>query len=439
VSTAIAELDTEKTAITRELLAGAGLTGGGNFSADRTISLDIVGQTEETAPTAANHFVVTWDTGASAFRKVKLSNLPGGGSGTTFEIDVDGVGEETVSLLKLYAGANTSFATAPVSGGEKSITINSDFGYITTTGSANAYLAALPGTTSYTAGLKLRVKANFANTGAATLNIESVGAKSIKKKGASSLSDLAANDILSGGVYDMVYETACDCIQVLSGVAPATGGSSATRHNTEIVKDTFMANRNSNGAYGDLSWTGAGGTKLAYKVAGLPGVVRAQTATTINTVNYMVSTDNLNSTIGSFDITTPGTTRYYYRVNQTDADYVTRIGFACATATAAQPQAGAWFEKTGTDTNWQRVVRNASTETKADTGIPVDTNWNWFILRTTGTGVGFTIGTGGTESIITTNMPTAPCSYWVMITNTTAADKSYDIDYFESEFPVSRP
>lgn len=53
-------------------------------------------------------------------------------------------------------------------------------GYGTTSGSANAYALTLnPAPTSYTAGMGIVVKVNAANTGASTINVNELGAKSI--------------------------------------------------------------------------------------------------------------------------------------------------------------------------------------------------------------------------------------------------------------------
>lgn len=59
----------------RLVATGAGLTGGGNLSADRTITLDIPGMTEKLTPSLHEDFFATQDTGASLPKKVKMVNL----------------------------------------------------------------------------------------------------------------------------------------------------------------------------------------------------------------------------------------------------------------------------------------------------------------------------------------------------------------------------
>jgi len=57
----------------------SGVSGGGDITASRTLSLDINGLTEDTAPDGAADYVATYDASAGAHKKVLLNNLPGGG------------------------------------------------------------------------------------------------------------------------------------------------------------------------------------------------------------------------------------------------------------------------------------------------------------------------------------------------------------------------
>jgi hypothetical protein len=88
----------------------------------------------------------------------------------------------------------------------------------TTGGSANAQtytsdsVAAISG--AYAAGMAFVFKAGYTNSGACTLNVDGVGAKSIKKGGAQAA--LAANDIVANGVYFVAYEASGDCFILLN-------------------------------------------------------------------------------------------------------------------------------------------------------------------------------------------------------------------------------
>lgn len=76
--------------------------------------------------------------------------------------------------------------------------------YGAATGAANAYEVALtPAPAAYQAGMMLTFKANVANTGAATLNINGLGAKTIKKL---VTTDVAANDITLGQMVIVMYD-----------------------------------------------------------------------------------------------------------------------------------------------------------------------------------------------------------------------------------------
>lgn len=87
-------------------------------------------------------------------------------------------------------------------------------GSLTTTGSANAYvLAANQVLTSYYTGLRLTAKANFTSTGAATLNVDALGARSIAGS--------AAGTIVSGVIYDFVFDGTN--FQILSGASVPAG------------------------------------------------------------------------------------------------------------------------------------------------------------------------------------------------------------------------
>lgn len=72
------------------------------------------------------------------------------------------------------------------------------------TGSANAYVLAINAQiAAYATNQKFKFIANFANTGAATVNVNTLGAKTIKKNHDV---DLEANDIENGSVVEVVYD-----------------------------------------------------------------------------------------------------------------------------------------------------------------------------------------------------------------------------------------
>jgi hypothetical protein len=76
-----------------------------------------------------------------------------------------------------------------------------------------------------------RFKANTANTGAASLNVNSLGAKTIKKVQGGITTDLDTNDIRSGQFVDCVYDGTNMQMQSTLGNTP--GGSGTTINSTD--------------------------------------------------------------------------------------------------------------------------------------------------------------------------------------------------------------
>jgi hypothetical protein len=75
--------------------------------------------------------------------------------------------------------------------------------YTNTGGSANAYTASFnPALTAYTEGVAIAVKINAANTGASTININGLGAKSIRDPRGNTLT---AGKFTAGSIYTLRY------------------------------------------------------------------------------------------------------------------------------------------------------------------------------------------------------------------------------------------
>lgn len=76
--------------------------------------------------------------------------------------------------------------------------------FYTTAGTATAYtVTASPAPTAYVTGMSYRVKIHDANTGAATVNINSLGARTIKTAAGAAL---AAGDLALGVIVDLTYD-----------------------------------------------------------------------------------------------------------------------------------------------------------------------------------------------------------------------------------------
>jgi hypothetical protein len=91
-------------------------------------------------------------------------------------------------------------------------------------GANDTYVATLdPAPAAYETGQHYRFKANTANTGACTINFNSLGAKAIKKAAGGITTDLADNDIRAGQWVDVVYDGTNMQMQSLLGNVPTAG------------------------------------------------------------------------------------------------------------------------------------------------------------------------------------------------------------------------
>lgn len=76
--------------------------------------------------------------------------------------------------------------------------------YVALGGAANTYTGTMaPAIAAYTTGMRIYAKVNVANTGASTLNLNNLGAKSIKK---TVTSDLQAGDLPANAIVELVYD-----------------------------------------------------------------------------------------------------------------------------------------------------------------------------------------------------------------------------------------
>jgi hypothetical protein len=141
------------------------------------------------------------------------------GTNTSISIGSDATGDLLVrnssgKLQRLAAGTSAQVLTAngvgalPTYQTLSTVSVaqvqNEAYSYAADSGSANAYaitLASAPA--SYTAGQVFYFKATNANTTASTLNVNSLGVKSIVKNGSTAL---VANDILAGQLVTVAYD-----------------------------------------------------------------------------------------------------------------------------------------------------------------------------------------------------------------------------------------
>lgn len=98
-------------------------------------------------------------------------------------------------------------------------------GAVTSGGSSNAYtLTTQLSLSASTNGLLLSFEANHTNTGATTLNVDSIGAVAVVKTTGAALS---GGEIVTGGIYHVVYESGASKYLLLNPSSWGLGGVNA--------------------------------------------------------------------------------------------------------------------------------------------------------------------------------------------------------------------
>lgn len=135
----------------------------------------------------------------------------------------------TVVEYLITADIQNRMATGTLLALEQTGRIKNEQWYAADAGANDTYAVTLsPVPAAYTTGMVVNFKANTANTGAATLNVNSLGAKTIKKLNDQ---DLANNDIESGQIVQVVYDGTNFQMQSQIANAPAT---------TTVATDTIF-------------------------------------------------------------------------------------------------------------------------------------------------------------------------------------------------------
>lgn len=132
------------------------------------------------------------------------------GTGTKILVGADATGDT------YYNGGSGTTTRSPIGSNGQVYTSNgttptwqsptqNNQSYAVSTGSANAYVVTLtPALGAYVAGVLVQFNANFASTGACTVNVNGLGAKTIKKLDGAT--DLVTNDIKSGQIVELEYD-----------------------------------------------------------------------------------------------------------------------------------------------------------------------------------------------------------------------------------------
>jgi len=159
-------------------------------------------------------------------------------------------GNIALSLLDTNFSQVASFLNNP----------NNYTNYLVDSGGANAYVVTFPTgviPSSYTAGLTVVMKVANANTGASTLNVNSLGTKNILNPDASSLS---SGQLASGSLVMVVYDGTQFIL--LGGSATTTSTQSYNGFKNRIINGAMVIDQRNAGA----SQTFTAGGALAYSV-----------------------------------------------------------------------------------------------------------------------------------------------------------------------------
>lgn len=115
---------------------------------------------------------------------------------------------------------------------------------LSSTGSSDAYaLTYTVAPPAYANGLRFSFKANFANAGSATCNVNGLGAKTIKKNSLSGLVALTSGDIAANNHVELEYDVAADALVMLNpvgGGAPTAGAGIAVSGSTVSMAPTGL-------------------------------------------------------------------------------------------------------------------------------------------------------------------------------------------------------
>ena len=197
-------------------------------------------------------------------------------------------------------------------------------GTLTTAGSSNAYTLASPNQTisAYYDGLTLLFEANHTNTGAATLNVNSLGAKSIVRPDGSALK---AGAITSGGRYYVSYDgtnmqlVGADTISSgtwTPAISCATPGSLSVSYSEQLGNYTRNGTQVTFGFQVRFTIDVITGASGAIQVTGLPFGSDATKVTTLHPAQ----------TFGSANITWPAGVTTLFGFIQAGTQYVSIFG-----------------------------------------------------------------------------------------------------------------
>lgn len=237
---------------------------------------------------------------------------------------------EIATTSESQAGTDSGATTAALSVLPSDIAKNiqgAKFVYAADAQASDTYVIALaPAVTAYAAGQRFVFKANTANTGAATLNVNGLGAITIKKYVNGAVSDLENNDILAGTMVDVVYNSTGPVFQMMQ--TRATDLTSGVTYETE----QFFGSTDITGAEAQTLTGGITSDAKALHFHGMKVINSSRSSASgsgtqsISGVGFKphlvmitasdgTQTNDFASTTGSYDATTQGCSGFGVRNN----------------------------------------------------------------------------------------------------------------------------
>jgi len=225
-----------------------------------------------------------------------------------------------------------------------------DIGGLGTVGGTadNITVASLSTYQALETGIVLAIKAGSANTGAATLNLDSLGAKAIRRQGDSALQ---AGDMAANGTYllkyDAAYNTAAGAWVLLNPTISSTGAASAANFRADVDGVLTVAAVWDAAAYVDLGSTWTGNQSIDYSTffhgyatatgnftfnaktnakAGQSGVIEVTASGGDRTVSYTSSAYSSPNSASLGTITSGTTVSFSYHVLNSGKVQLVRLG-----------------------------------------------------------------------------------------------------------------